>query len=719
MPPDEPTPAADPRLTPKLEGVTDAESINDWDLPFELVETIRSQDEAYWDDHTTTPKAFLSLSLAKQLWSTRWGSISLMRIESEATRSDLAQQLLSEIDPADMGFEPLPIKEQGLMAASGSTPFDVLFLMFSMFLIAAALLLVALLAQMSVATRLSEIGLLGAIGWQPGAIRSMLVREHLVVAILGALFGTLLGIAYAALLIYLLQTVWIDAISTPFIELHVTARSLLLGLVGGSLVCWLTMRSAIAQAVRRPPRGLLLGAHDQESFSATKRQPGFIASIVLFAIAISLGAWGATLRGEAAAGAFFGSGAALVAVGLLLARTWLRGTTTNNARLTLNRLAWRGVSRNPTRSLLTMGLMSGACFMILATGAFRLPPTSDGVGGFSLVATTDRPVHYDLNSPAGRLELGMSPRDEALLDAATVYALRAEAGEDASCRNLYQATQPRVLGATPEFIERGSFAWAETLAGHEENPWTALAPRKDGVVPAVLDYNTAVYALKLYGGVGSRLTIRDHADREIEVEVVGLLKNSLLQGELIVSEADFLQLYPKASGYGYFLIDATQDQQLLLERLESRLSDYGFDAMPTTERLAGFLAVQNTYLSTFQALGALGLLLGAVGLSVAQFRSLAERRGELALMRAAGFSPNRIGQMVLAENLTLLVGGLLLGALSAMAALVPISEASGASPPWVDAALLIGLTLLIGLGAGRIASDRALSAPITPALRGD
>ena len=37
--------------------------------------------------------------------------------------------------------------------------------------------------------------------------------------------------------------------------------------------------------------------------------------------------------------------------------------------------------------------------------------------------------------------------------------------------------------------------------------------------------------------------------------------------------------------------------------------------MPTIARLGEFLAVENTYLATFQALGAIGLLLGALGLA--------------------------------------------------------------------------------------------------------
>ena len=73
-----PTAAADPHLVPELPGVTDQKSIHDWDLPFELVEKVRPQDEEYWDKYRTTPKAFVSLATAKRLWASRWGTISML-----------------------------------------------------------------------------------------------------------------------------------------------------------------------------------------------------------------------------------------------------------------------------------------------------------------------------------------------------------------------------------------------------------------------------------------------------------------------------------------------------------------------------------------------------------------------------------------------------------------------------------------------------------------
>src|SRR5262249_50781429 len=136
-----PTAAADPRLVPDLPGVTDQKSIHDWDLPFELVEKVRPQDEAYWDKYRTTPKAFVSLATAKRLWASRWGTISLLRVPPTANAvagNNARTQLAKHLEPAALGMKFLPVKRLGLTAASGTTPFDGLFLGFSFFLIAAA-----------------------------------------------------------------------------------------------------------------------------------------------------------------------------------------------------------------------------------------------------------------------------------------------------------------------------------------------------------------------------------------------------------------------------------------------------------------------------------------------------------------------------------------------------------------------------------------------------
>jgi putative ABC transport system permease protein len=203
-----------------------------------------------------------------------------------------------------------------------------------------------------------------------------------------------------------------------------------------------------------------------------------------------------------------------------------------------------------------------------------------------------------------------------------------------------------------------------------------------------------------------------------------MLSNSVLQGNLLVSEANFVKLFPDVGGYRYFLIEPSGSARASAARdvaqvLEPTLADDGLDVRGAREQLAQFLAVQNTYLSTFQSLGALGLLLGTIGLAVVQLRSVIERRGELALMRAEGFRRRRLIRMVVWENAVLLVGGLAVGCIAAAIALIPQWAPHGVRVPWGTLALLLATIAIVGIVAGWLTTRRALAAPILPALRGD
>src|SRR5690606_28992562 len=107
-----PTAAADPSFAPELPGVTDQASIDDWDLPFDLVETVRDEDEKYWDDYRTTPKAFVSHALASKLWSTRWGTDSVLRLplSDNITAESVAEELEKTLDPSAMGMSLLEVR---------------------------------------------------------------------------------------------------------------------------------------------------------------------------------------------------------------------------------------------------------------------------------------------------------------------------------------------------------------------------------------------------------------------------------------------------------------------------------------------------------------------------------------------------------------------------------------------------------------------------------
>ena len=730
----QPTAVADEHFTPELPGVTDERSISDWDLPFSLVEEISQDDEDYWDEYRTTPKAFVSLALAKKLWSTRWGSISALRLPlaEEVTTEKVTEKLTDAIDPAALGMKWLPVKARGLAAARGTTSFEGLFLGFSFFLMASAVMLIALMFRLGAEGRAAEVGILLAIGWGTKRLRRIWLAEAAVVAICGAVLGSIAGIAYAALMIHGLTTWWVAATVTPFLTLHVNPTSLVIGFAVGVIVSLVTIAWSLKKLTRLAPRQLLSGdtsdPRDLAQLALKSKRAWLPTALIFAALLLATSAMFAGLRDEAQAGAFFGSGALVLAALLVWLRTLLRQPTfTIPSSLSLAGLALRNARRSPSRTILSVGLAAVASFLIVALSAFRLAPTEGGTGGFDLLATADLPVFFDLNTAAGRAELGFSADDEKSLADVEVCSFRVRNGEDASCLNLYQTTQPRVVGVPESFYAEDKFTWAAQVKAEVKPPWKLLdaALGEDAnnqpLVPVVLDKNTAAYSLHL-SGVGAQFTIRDSFDRPVTLKVVGLLSGSILQGNVLMSETNFLRLYPDAAGQKLFLIRAGAAKlsaDKLASLLETRLVDHGFDAVSARGRLADFMAVQNTYLSTFQSLGALGLLLGTVGLAVAQLRSVIERRGELALLRSAGFRRRRLAEMVLSENVSLLFAGLGCGCCAALVATLPHWAFGQADIPWGTLAVLLAIVAAAGIAAGWLAVRAAIRAPLTAALRGD
>ncbi len=164
--------ADDPDFTPEVKGVTDEPSIANWNPPFPYdPERVRStppnnQDDLYWRQHRATPKAFINLAEGRRLWGSRFGNTTSIRIPStdDLSVQSLSAQLTKTIDPKALGFEFLPVKRLSLTAAAGTTPFALLFLGFSMFLIAAAVMLVMLLFKLGVDQRAAELGIVLAVG---------------------------------------------------------------------------------------------------------------------------------------------------------------------------------------------------------------------------------------------------------------------------------------------------------------------------------------------------------------------------------------------------------------------------------------------------------------------------------------------------------------------------------------------------------------------------
>lgn len=739
---EKPTPANDPDLTPDVRGFTDQDTISEADppFPFDRTKLRKPLDDEYWAFYRTTPKAFVSLKTGQKLWRSRFGQVTSVRIDASvaADQSALEHRLLKDFQPhADkLGFTFLPLRQQSVDASSGTTPFDILFLLLSMFIIAAALMLVWILFRLGVEQRASEIGTLQALGWPGKKTARVLALEGALVAAAGGFAGSLLGIGYAWLMITGLKTWWVGAVATPFLELYWTNPVTLIGgYVSGVIVCVVTIYLSLRALRKVPTRSLLAGeatAGLQSPIShlksaARRRWTVFIAPALVL-ISVSLAVLAAQLGGEAQAGAFMGAGAAMLAALLLFIAGRLKAKSSGLSTTSLARTAFRNAGRNVGRSVTTIALMASASFLIVAVSAFQLDPSDEGVGGFDYLAESSEPILADLNSAEARKQLLGQQAQQ--LKGTTVLSFRLRSGDDASCRNLYQPHQPRVLGVTPALVdyfqtkEVVHFSFAASAAKtplENENPWNLLSkPAADNQpVNVVLDKNTAMYSLKLYRGIGEEFEFDYGEGPPVKFRVAGLLSNSVLQGSLLIGEADFKNLFPTISGYRAFLIKAPNEPDKVATFLEDRFGDEGLDTMDAKTRLADLLAVQNTYISTFRSLGALGLLLGTFGLAAVQLRNVFERRKELALLRAVGFRKLRLGEMVLLENLVLLLGGLATGTLAALLSVLPHMFLGGAHVPLLELAVMLGVVLIVGIVTGLLAVRATLRAPLLAALRGE
>src|SRR5207253_4892613 len=140
----------------------------------------------------------------------RFGELTSIRLapasgkDLEDTARDFGQRLLKTLRPEQGGFVFDDVRDRALRASGGGLDFGLLFLGFSLFLIAAALVLVGLLVRLNLERRAGEVGLLLATGYRVGAVRRLLLAEGLILSLVGGVLGLIGAIGYAALMLQLL-----------------------------------------------------------------------------------------------------------------------------------------------------------------------------------------------------------------------------------------------------------------------------------------------------------------------------------------------------------------------------------------------------------------------------------------------------------------------------------------------------------------------------------
>ena len=294
-----------------------------------------------------------------------------------------------------------------------------MFLGFSFFLIAAALILLALLFQFGLEKRATEIGILLAVGWPPRLVRRLFLWE---------------GAGHRHTRRFAGRGGRCSLCDADFVG---TRHALAVGR-GGLAV-------ALPHHMRKPGHRRGGGDHCQYRLSFAspcgawpnvlrgncsnagtswkgapgdakrkRRWAGWIAGISGAAAIATVGS--ALFKGGNMDPESFFSGGALLLISGIAATTVLfrvLGSPGASRPLTLTGLGLRGCARRPNRSLATVALLASGSFLIVAVAANKLDATRDsrrrssGTGGFAFVGQSALPIVQDLNTKPGRDFFGL------------------------------------------------------------------------------------------------------------------------------------------------------------------------------------------------------------------------------------------------------------------------------------------------------------------------
>ncbi|MBN1466818.1 ABC transporter permease, partial [candidate division KSB1 bacterium] len=364
-------PFADQDLMPDFPGLSDEENCRDWQagIPIDY-DAIRDKDEAYWDAHRGTPKAFINLKTAQKLWGNRFGDLTAIRF-SNVERADLEQRLPKLLQP-ESGFVFQPVRQQGLNASDQAVSFSQLFIGLSFFLILAALLLTGLLFVFVIEGRAEETGLLRAIGYTTAYRRRLILSEGLCLAVIGSVLGLVLGLLYQKIVLFALKTIWRDIVGTSALHLKINAATLAIGMTAGILMSLISMWLMTRRHALRSIADLQKGALRVDAVSSIKPLPSLLLGCVSLAAVIVILTVVNPARSGAAAAAFFAAGTLLLIAGVAFSNAaFARLLKTGSPHLTLKSIGRRNNARRRLQSLTLIGLLAAGVFITFTVGANR------------------------------------------------------------------------------------------------------------------------------------------------------------------------------------------------------------------------------------------------------------------------------------------------------------------------------------------------------------
>jgi ABC-type antimicrobial peptide transport system permease subunit len=607
-----------------------------------------------------------------------------------------------------------------------------MFLAFSASCIVASAVLIMLLTTLRMDFRMSEIGILRALGFTKGTVGHILLFEGTIILIVGGVLGSLLGLTFGFFLILGMNTFWSSIVEGSQVGFYASSYSLIVGFASGLIISILTLIAALRYlgriSIARVMRHLPMAKKERTGLWV----PYFLAGAGLFMM-IDLAIFGIAPESEigllilglgpllliiAASqlikklkgilvdhifGAailiytllfifmvidsaptvilFFISGFMLLAGFLLLfyhslirfEKGKVQESRTRKGSRWLFSFSKRNAARRPGRTMFTVFLFSFTLFILTS-----LTINIQGVVYDVERAVADSGGGYDIMGDSvnpifadlgSEASRGESGIDSDVFDELEVTQFKTRGDVGGTCSNLNRAASPRIVGANESFFDDNTFVFIS----HEKLPRGEDNPWGLLSEPS----QDEIPAVGDYNTVvwilgmdlGSTISILDEDDETVTLKIVGIIENSILQGSVIIWDKYFDTLYPTHPGYDLFLFRSNDGNlKTQITTLESALDRYGFDGYTVESQVVANILVENTYIAVFQVILVFGLVIGTLGFGIVVSRNIMERQREIGILRAIGFKRGLVLKSLLLENSYVLVASIAMGTLSGILA---------------------------------------------------
>ena len=697
-----------------------------------------------------------------------------------AVRTDEVVGALRERLSTLVGFEIRPAKRDLLeIAAEEGSGFAELFLSLGAFAILAGAALLANVLVMLAEGRRGELGVLRALGLSRREMVGAFVLEGAVYAVAASALGALAGVAVARGVVFLAGGVFSSAQrgGVEALRFGFEPATLVIGAIGGLLVSlavvfasslWIgrmTVVEAMEDSVRRPERTpprwyvaalLSLGVVFSGASAISVAVGADVGSLLLPCLALAAfaaaGRASPTVRvpeaalvdGTAVAAMIWAVVAfpildldadevvPFVAQGLVLAlgavvlvvrrQAWAGGVLGRFGGGLALRVATAYPSAHPVRTgttLLAYGLIVFTLvFSAVLSGVFsgqKEQLVRDEAGGFDLLVST---------SPADPV-----PTDE----------LRNAEGVEATAPLAWTVAGFRV-GSTGPFREWAISGFDEDLlAGgppaletfdrgrypNEAAVWEAVSQNPKLAIADVAFLQRGGGPPESNVAVGQEIEIEDLTTGErVGREVVAVSAAGAAFSGVMVSLESFDDLVGEPVLNRHYVAVSGDPGGVATELQRTYLAN-GLEARPFAEIVDGVLRDQEEFFDLIEAFLAFGLLIGTGGLGVVMARAARERRRQVGVLKALGFSPSAVRAAFLVESGLVALEGTLIGASLALVTsyqLVTFTTAFGDAGadffvPWTQLVLLPAGVLAASLLASLPSALRASSDPPAAVLR--